>query len=83
MSSVFKRFDVAAHTYGEGNLAVYRVFDAEGEYVFAQDAYDRVAVLEAEISTLKTMLKDARKDATSYKPAGAAINGQILYTKHN
>jgi hypothetical protein len=75
MSSVFKRYDMQVPYYEE--------VDAEGTWVLAQDAYDKVAVLEAEIQTLKSQLKDARKDAASYKPAGAGGNGQILYTKHN
>jgi hypothetical protein len=35
---------------------------AEGEWVKAQDAYDKLAVLDAQIATLKTQLKDARKE---------------------
>jgi hypothetical protein len=73
MSSVFKRYDATGTRIMVG--------DPEGTWVKAQDAYDKVAVLEAEIQTLKAKLKDARKEAASYQPAGAAIHGQILYAK--
>jgi uncharacterized small protein (DUF1192 family) len=49
MSIVFKRYDLALDdTMHE---------DAEGEFVKAQDALDRCAVLSAEIATLKAQLK--------------------------
>lgn len=54
MSIVFKRYDVSV-TSLEGIEE-----DAEGEYVKAQDAYDKCAVLSAEITTLKAQLKDAQ-----------------------
>lgn len=74
MSTVFHRYDATGSRI--------MVQEAEGYWVLAQDAYDKVASLEAKIATLETQLKAARKDAASFKIAGAAINGQVLYTKH-
>ncbi len=55
--------------------------DAEGDYVDAQDAYDTVAILEAQIATLKTQLKDATREVASYKQVGSYSDGCLLYTK--
>jgi ethanolamine utilization protein EutP (predicted NTPase) len=55
--------------------------DREGEYVLAQDAYDKVSVLEAEITTLKAQLKDAKREVAAFKPSGASVQGRIFYTK--
>ena len=75
---VWRRFDVqtAAHEYAAD---VERTDSADGEYVLAQDAIDREAVLQAQIRTLETQLKDARR--YQYAEAGGAINGQTLYTR--
>lgn len=72
MSTVFKRFDAYHQDVHP---------DSQGEYVLAQDAYDKVAVLEAQIQILKDQLKTARAEAKSFVEAGAAIHGQILYVK--
>jgi hypothetical protein len=81
VSTVFKRFDIWSDQGGYLTPEVEP--SAEGDWVKAQDAYDKVAVLEAEIATLKTQLKDAKREAAAFKPAGAPIQGHILYTKHN
>ncbi len=56
MSHVFKRYD----TYALYENFVEVSEDAEGEWVKAQDAYDKVAALEAYIAILKAQLKDAK-----------------------
>jgi hypothetical protein len=81
VSTVFKRYDL--YCSSDGYYSIEEDESADGDWVKAQDAYDRVAVLEAEISTLKTQLKDAKREAAAFKPAGASIQGHILYTKHN
>lgn len=73
---VWRRFDVQQP--GSYFLVVRRDA-ADGEYVLAQDAIDREAVLQAQIRTLETQLKDARR--YQYAEAGGAINGQTLYTR--
>lgn len=65
MSIVFKRYDV----YGERGHRTTEVPDAEGEYVKAQDAYDKCAVLSAEIATLKAQLKEAETRHAQYRTA--------------
>jgi hypothetical protein len=50
---VFERFDL----FGDSTPA------ADGEWVKAQDAIDRDAVLEAQIRTLETQLKDTKRAA--------------------
>ena len=63
MSFVLPRYDIW-HTAHEpfADLLIER--DAEGEWVKAQDAYDKLSVLEAEIHTLKVQLKDAKRART-------------------
>jgi hypothetical protein len=58
VSHVFKRYIFVMG--GVGRCAGLSP-DSEGDWVDAQEAYDKVAVLEAEIATLKAQLKDARK----------------------
>lgn len=87
MSTVLKRFDCtngrAQHCYGCYTMTQ----DAEGDYVLAQDAYDKVAVLEAQITTLKTQLKDSKEVyaslAASFKAVGNYFDGRILYAKND
>ena len=68
---VWKRYDI--------DMGGAAYVDSEGEFVVAQDAIDREAVLQAQIRTLETQLKDARR--YQYAEAGGAINGQTLYTR--
>lgn len=64
---VFERFDL----FGDRTPA------ADGEFVSAQEALDREAILQAEIRTLETQLKDARTaiagSAVIANAAGAEI----------
>jgi hypothetical protein len=60
MSHVFKRYDVEI-VNPPGYYPLDEVEAPDGEWVKAQDAYDKVAVLEAQIATLKAQLKEARK----------------------
>lgn len=60
MSTTLPRFDMWAD-YGH---EIHTQADAEGVFVYAQDAYDKVASLEAEIAILKTQLKDAKRART-------------------
>ncbi|TDN70444.1 hypothetical protein [Paraburkholderia sp. BL10I2N1] len=52
-SFVYNRFDIVP----SGN----EIPDAEGEWVKAQDALDREAVLQAKIRTLEVQLKDLKE----------------------
>jgi hypothetical protein len=79
VSTVFKRFNIWSDQGGYLTPEVEP--SAEGDWVKAQDAYDKVAVLEAQIQILKDQLKTARAEAKSFVEAGAAIHGQILYVK--
>ncbi|RQU14208.1 hypothetical protein DF152_17240 [Burkholderia cenocepacia] len=67
MSVVFKRYDLHSPETG----CAYEEVDAdplsEGYWVKAQDAYDKCAVLSAEIATLKTQLRDVRANAGRYE----------------
>jgi hypothetical protein len=70
---------------------------SEGEYVLAQDALDREAVLQAQIRTLEVQLKDAKREAGSYRNAGVwgpngtefktyreeNLNGVAMYVKES
>jgi hypothetical protein len=73
----YRRFDINAHDneYGQHHEQIDR---AEGEYVLAQDALDREAVLQAQVRTLETQLKDSQK---GYKQVGASWDGMILYAR--
>lgn len=73
MSIVFRRFDAT------GSRIMSE--DREGTWVKAQDAYDKVASLEAQITTLKAQLKDAKREVAAFKPSGASVQGHIFYTK--
>lgn len=55
----FERFRMRAE-YG---YDVHSIPESDGDWVKAQDALDREAVLQARISTLETQLKDARAAA--------------------
>jgi DNA anti-recombination protein RmuC len=52
--------------------------DPEGDWVKAQDALDREAVLQAQIRTLETQIKDAQK---GYRQVGASWDGMVLYVR--
>lgn len=58
---VIKRFDI-----GEGGHAFE---SGDGEYVKAQDAIDREAVLQADIRVLEVQLKDALKNVAVERTA--------------
>jgi hypothetical protein len=55
---VYERFDIC----GAGGYYIYTEKDSrsDGEYVLAEDAINREAVLQAHIRTLEVQLKDAR-----------------------
>lgn len=54
MSTILKRYDM---DWRYGDI----VEEAEGDWVRAQDAYDKIAVMAAEITVLKTQLKDLKR----------------------
>lgn len=58
----FERFDAV------GNK------DAEGEFVLAQHAIDREAVLQAQIRTLETQLKDTKRAALAGMDAAKSVS---------
>lgn len=60
-SFAYDRFDV--HADGDGYISTVEEANSEGNYVKAQDALDREAVLQARIRTLETQLKDSREEA--------------------
>jgi hypothetical protein len=55
MSTLLKRYDILWQC---GNIEE----DREGDFVFAQDAYYKIAVLEAKIRVLETQLKDIKRE---------------------
>jgi hypothetical protein len=56
---VYDRFDIPAQAYTEAAI--------DGEYVLAEDAINREAVLQAEIRTLQTQLQDAKAVDSDFK----------------
>jgi hypothetical protein len=76
----FERFDI------DPNDAHERIPAADGAYVYADDAIDREAVLQAQIRTLETQLKDARafahlaRDAALEEAASIAENSFVYAT---
>lgn len=51
---IFDRFDVRTHDHGD----IEEVAASDGEWVRAQDALNREAVLQAQIRTLEVQLKE-------------------------
>jgi hypothetical protein len=89
-SFVFPRFDV--YSSGDGYYSVESESHPDGEYVLAQDALDREAVLQAQIRTLETQLKDATaqyREAGVWDPDGRKfktyrvenLDGKAMYIK--
>jgi len=61
MTKALRRFDVlSTDPFADHDEVVVALEDAEGEWVKAQEAYDRIAALEAQIAVLKAQLKDAK-----------------------
>lgn len=56
----YERFDVRGCACDECDTGVTPRAEFDGEWVKAQDALDREAVLQAQIRTLEVQLKDAR-----------------------
>jgi hypothetical protein len=56
----FERFDLRGCACDECDTGVTAQSEFDGEWVKAQDALDREAVLQAQIRTIETQLKDAR-----------------------
>jgi len=54
--ALYRRFDVFAHWGAEQDV----VDSADGEYVLAEDAINREAVLQDEIKTLRAQLRNDR-----------------------
>lgn len=59
---VYDRFDV--YSSGDGYYTVEAECSSDGEYVKAEDAINREAVLQAQIRTLETQLKDRKEEMT-------------------
>jgi DNA anti-recombination protein RmuC len=77
---VYRRYSIYTkvdHTQPQG-VDTNAFEEAEGEFVYAQDALDREAVLQAQIRTLETQIKDSQK---GYKQVGASWDGMVLYVR--
>jgi hypothetical protein len=57
---VYDRFDMRLRYVGYGDPLMDEIGSTDGEYVLAEDAINREAVLQAHIRTLEVQLKDAR-----------------------
>jgi hypothetical protein len=66
---VYDRFDVRA--LSTGDLHIARTSD--GEWMKAEDAINREAVLQAQIRTIETQLKDTKRAASNAAPAQPAL----------
>jgi len=77
VSVVFKRYDLHSPETG----CAYEEVDAdpcsEGYWIKAQDAYDKCAVLSAEIATLKVRLREARDVATKQTEYNRKLELQV------
>jgi hypothetical protein len=58
---VYDRFDVGADAVSNVRPEMYEVPCSDGDWVKAEDAINREAVLQAEIRTLQVQLKEARQ----------------------
>lgn len=71
----FERFDIRAETGFELEPA------GDGEWVKAEEAINREAVLQAEIRTLEAQLKDAREESKQLAAFVVAVGGMWGETK--
>lgn len=61
---VYDRFDVGADSVSNVRPEMYEVRCSDGDWVRAEDAINREAVLQAKIRTLETQLKDLKEEMT-------------------
>ncbi|SAL01630.1 hypothetical protein AWB80_08170 [Caballeronia pedi] len=75
---VFDRFDVRGCACDDCQTGVTTHAEFDGEWVKAQDAISREAVLQAQIRTLETQLKDAR--AANERPKATLSEVHVILT---
>lgn len=65
-SFVYDRYRLDLRSIGRAGSIPVAEPDAEGDYVRAKDAINREAVLQAQIRTLETQLKDAKNSQSRH-----------------
>ncbi|MCA7945609.1 hypothetical protein [Burkholderia vietnamiensis] len=83
---IYERLDIIGASSADMPRATRRVPAADGEFVYAEDAINREAALQAEIRTLEAQLKDARafarlaRNAAIEEAAGIADSCMLYAT---
>lgn len=91
---VYDRFDVCVGTVTSVHVKpdMYTVPGTDGEYIFAEDAINREAVLQSEIRTLQVQLKEAKAGASfefdhcgithTVRASNESIKALLAWRKH-